>query len=104
MSLAFTNHQLLLLISLFFYIVEMGFYVAIRIQVKRLDASGGLVEEIKGLVSRVRGKEIMFFSAIYVGLLFLAKFYIGVFFVILGLQALSLLVDILLWLTLFGKK
>ena len=99
-----TDHQLLLTISLSFYVLELVLYWVIRSLLKSIDDSGGLTDEIKSLMNRVQGKEVMLFTGIYVVMLFAAKYYIGVFFVVLGLQAISLMVDIMLLVSLWQQK
>jgi hypothetical protein len=104
MSLNLTDHQLLLGISLGFYALELVLYKVIHALLNSIESSGGLTEEINALMNRVKGKEIMIFTGIYVGLLFLAKFYMWVFFLILGLQAISVMVDIMLLISLLQQK
>lgn len=100
----YSDHQFLLFISLSLYALELLLYSAVRELLKRVDEDSGLTDEIKSLVGRVQGKEIMFFTGIYVSLLFVAKFYMWVFFLVLGLQSISLLVDIMLVISLWQQK
>jgi len=62
----YTNHQLLLFVSLSFYVVELLLYRVVRGLLKKVDDSGGLTEDIRSLMNRVQGKEIMMFTSIYV--------------------------------------